>query len=214
MKRGIYDADLILHLINGLLVYNLSFYLSNVLVVDLFPDDLILACRNGRSLICGLYAGQILNGKNLLCYALVVRRCKLCAVLPVYLVAVVLRRIMAGSDVDACHAAQLADSKGQLRCGAQGFKLVCLDSVGCQSHSRLHGKFRRHMAGVIGNGYALVRSALLDDVVCQSLCGPSYYINIHAVDSCSDDSPKACGPELQIHVKTLFDLVLIAFNGL
>ena len=131
MKRGIYNADLILHLINGLLVYNLSLYLSDVLVIDLFSDNLILARCDGRSLVCGLYCRQIFNSQNFFCNAFVMRRCKLCAIFPVYLVTIVFRRVVACSDIDTCYAAQLTYCKGQFRCWTKGFKLICLDTVCC-----------------------------------------------------------------------------------
>ena len=142
VERCIHNGDLVLHLVNGLLVHNLGLYLGNILVINLLADHLVLArCRCG-CLVRGLYRGQILNGQHLISNALVMRRCKLGAVLPIYLIAVVFRRVVAGCDVDAGNTAKLPDCKGQLRRGAQRLKLVCLNTVGCQGHGRLHGKLR------------------------------------------------------------------------
>ena len=43
VEGSIYNGDLVLHLINGLLVYYLGLYLRNVFVVNLFSDNLISA---------------------------------------------------------------------------------------------------------------------------------------------------------------------------
>ena len=213
VKRRVHNADLVLHLINGLLVHNLGLDLGNVLVVDFPADNLILACCCGRCLVRGLYRGQVLYGQHFLCHTFVVRRCKLGAVLPVYLVSVVLRRVMAGCNIDAGYASQFPHCKGQLRCGTQGLELVCLDSVGCQSHGRLHGKFRGHMAGVICNRHALICSALLYNVVGKALGGTSHHINIHPVNAGADNTSQSCCSELQVHIKTLFNLIFVTFYG-
>lgn len=92
-------------------------------------------------------------------------------------------------------------------------ELVCLDSVGCQSHGRLHGKFRGHMAGVICNRHALICSALLYNVVGKALGGTSHHINIHPVNAGADNTSQSCCSELQVHIKTLFNLIFVTFNG-
>ena len=213
VERRINDRDLILHLVNRLLVHNLGFHVGNIFVVNLLADHLVLARSQGGSLVRSLHRGQILDRKHFLRHALIVGRRKLGAVLPVYLVAVVLRRIVAGGDIDAGHAAQLTHRKGELRCGAQRFKFVGFDAVGCQRHGCLHGKLRRHMAGVIRDGNALVRGALFDNVVGKALGGPANHIDVHTVDAGSDDAAQACGAELEIHIKAFLDLLLVPLNG-
>ena len=42
---------------------------------------------------------------------------------------------------------------------------------------------------VVSNGNPLVSSALLDNIVSKPLCSPAYYINIHTVNTCTDNSP-------------------------
>ena len=131
VKRCVYDSDLILHLINGLLVYYLSLYLSDVFIINLLSNYLIQTCCCCRSLICSLYCRQIFDCQNFFCNTFIMRRCKLCAIFPVYFVAIVFRRIMACCDIDTCYAAQLTYCKGQFRCWTKGFKLICLDTVCC-----------------------------------------------------------------------------------
>ena len=69
------------------------------------------------------------------------------------------------------------------------------------------------MAGIIGDRHALRSAALLDDVVGQPLGSAADHIDVHPVDACADDAPKACRAKLQIHVEALFDLVLILCDG-
>ena len=142
VKRRVYNGDLILHPVNGPLVHHLGFHLSYVFVVYFLSYHLILAGSDGRRFICSLYFGQILNSQNLLGYALVMRGRKLCAILPIYLVAVVFRRIMTGCDIDSRNASQLPHCVGQLRSRTQRLKLVGLDAVSRQGHSCFHSKFR------------------------------------------------------------------------
>ena len=213
VKGGVDDGDLVLHLVDGLLVHHLGLHLGDVFVVDVGADYLIQAGGRSAGLVRGLNRGQVLDGQNFLGHALVVGRSELGSVLPVYLVAVVLRRIVAGGDIDTRDTAQLAHCEGQLRGGAKGFKLVSLDAVGSQGHCGLHGKFRRHAAGVVGDGHALIRAALLDNVVGQPLGRPSHHIDVHAVDARADHAAQAGGSELQVHIETLFDFIFIARNG-
>ena len=105
MKRGVNNGDVLLHLVDGILVYNLCFNMCDVFVIDFLADHLIEACCHGILCAHGLHGGQILNGQNLLSYTLVMRRSELSAVLPVYLVAVVLRRVVACGYVNAGNAA-------------------------------------------------------------------------------------------------------------
>ena len=101
MERGVHNGDIFLHLVDGILVYDLCFYMSDVFVIDLFADHFIKTCCHGILCAHGLHGGQILNGQNLFGYTLVMRRSELSAVLPVYLVAVVLRRVVACRHIDA-----------------------------------------------------------------------------------------------------------------
>ena len=69
------------------------------------------------------------------------------------------------------------------------------------------------MAGVIRNGNALVSAALFDDVIGKTLCSASYHINIHAVNAGTDYAAQSGRAELQVHIESLFNLILVAFYG-
>ena len=213
VKRCIHDRDLILHAVNRALIDYLCLDLCNIFVVDRCTDDLVESfCL---CLLCShrLNGGKIGDRHNFLSHALVMRRCKLCAVLPVNLVAVVLRRVVAGGDVDAGDAAKLADGKGKLRRRAQRLEPVRLDAICRQCQRCFLGKFRGHMTGVKCDRHAFCRAALLDDVICQSLGRTADGVDIHPVNTCTDDAAQSCRTKLQIHIETLFNLIFIALNG-
>ena len=138
--------------------------------------------------------------------------CYLCAVLPVSLVSVILRGIVACGDDNTGNAAQCAECKGKLRCGAQGFKDIGFDAVCCQAACSLVCKFGGLVTGIKGNGNAFFLSSLFDNVVCQSLCCFSDGIHIHTVGACSDDAAQSAGSKFQFLIKTLFDFLLVIFD--
>ena len=120
---------------------------------------------------------------------------------------------MAGGDVDAGDAAKLADGKGKLRRRAQRLEPVRLDAICRQCQRCFLGKFRGHMTGVKCDRHAFCRAALLDDVICQSLGRTADGVDIHPVNTCTDDAAQSCRTKLQIHIETLFNLIFIALNG-
>ena len=100
VEWSIYNLDAVLHLVDRFLIHYLGFYLRDVFIINGFADDLVLACCLCGFHIGGLYRGKVCDRQNLRGYSLVVRRGKLCAVLPVNFVSVILRRVVACGDVD------------------------------------------------------------------------------------------------------------------
>ena len=94
---------------------DLLFQLCHVLVVDFLADHLIKVSLDRRILIHGLTCMEILDCLDFVDNLGILWRCHLCAVLPVYLIAVVLGRVMACRNDNTCRAAQRAESKGKLR---------------------------------------------------------------------------------------------------
>ena len=86
-------------------------------IVNIFPDHLIETFFLRLFFVYRVNLGIIGHSLYLSHDAGVVRRCDLRAVLPVNLVAVVLRRVVAGGDVDTGDAVKLADCEGKLRRG-------------------------------------------------------------------------------------------------
>ena len=94
---------------------DLLLQLSHVLVIDLFTDHLIEACFFRIFSAHGLHGMIILDGLYFGDDVLIDRSGYLCAVLPVYFVAVVLRRVVACSHYDTCGTSQRTKGKGQFR---------------------------------------------------------------------------------------------------
>ena len=140
MERSVDDADLILHLLYDLLVDDGILHMGDVFIIDLLAYGDIESCCLSLFPGHGPCLGEVLYGKDLLGNSLVMRRRELSAVLPVYLVSVIIRGIVAGSDIDAGYAVKLPDCKAELRCGPQGLKAICLYAIGSQSTGSLIGK--------------------------------------------------------------------------
>lgn len=90
-------------------------------------------------------------------------RRKLCAVLPVSLVAVVDRRIVRSGDVDSRDAAQLHYRIGENRRGTQGGEDVSLNSVSGKHLGTAARESVAVQAAVTGDHHAAVRGALVED---------------------------------------------------
>ena len=70
------------------------------------------------------------------------------------------------------------------------------------------------MPAVIGDGNTLVLTVLFDNIVGQSLRGLADRVDIHPVGAGSQNAAQTGSTELEIFIKALFDLVLVAFDGL
>ena len=129
MKRRVYDFKIFLYLVNGVLVKHLLFELGNVSVVNVSSDHFV-----ETSLFGGLF-GHCLDCRKIghclyfVHNAFIVRRCDLCSVLPVYLVSVVFRRIVARCNIDSGNTSKLSDCKRKLRSRPQALKYISLDSI-------------------------------------------------------------------------------------
>ena len=185
----VYNLDIVRYLLDDLRVDDLLLQLRHVGVVDFFADDLIQALFHGLGLIHGLHGVVVLDGLDFLDDLFIEGRGDLGAVLPVYLVAVVLRRVVAGRHHDARRAAQGAQRKGKLRGGTEGIEHIGLDAVGRQAQRRHVRELRRHAPGIVGDGNALPLGALLQDEIGQPLGGLADRVDVHAVGSGPDHAP-------------------------
>ena len=68
------------------------------------------------------------------------------------------------------------------------------------------------MTGVKRDRNALVCSALFDNIVRKSLGRAADCIDIHTVDSGTDDPAESRSAKLQIHIETFLDFVFIVRN--
>ena len=65
------------------------------------------------------------------------------------------------------------------------------------------------MTGIKSNGYSLRCLARFVDIICKTLCCLTNRVNIHTIGSGTNDSTQTSGSKLKIHVKTLFDLIVV-----
>ena len=87
------------------------------------------------------------------------------------------------------------------------------DSVGSQHTGCGSGKHIGIDPAVVGNGHQLIAALGLDPVG-QALSCLTDNVNVHPVGACTQHAPQSGGAELQCHGKALFDLFILAFNGL
>ena len=207
------DADVVRHLPDHLGMDDLLLQLHHVGVVDLGTDHLIQPFLHGLFLRHGLHGMIIRHRLHLGDDLLILGGGHLRAVLPVYLIAVVLRRIVAGRHNDTGDAAQGTQREGKLRSGAKLVEHVCLNPVRRQAQRRLIREFRGHIAGIVGDGDALLFSALLDDIIGQSLGGLPHRVDVHPVGARADHAAQSSGSELQLLIEPVLDLLLIALDS-
>ena len=119
---------------------------------------------------------------------------------------------MAGGHNDSGDASQSAEREGKLRSGTKLVKHVRPDPVCRQAQSRFIREFRGHIAGIVGNGNALLFSALFDDVIGQPLSGLSHRVDIHPVGTRADHAAQSARTEFQLLIEPVLDLLLIAFD--
>ena len=213
MERAVYNLQFLAGGIDGILVDYLLLQLCDITVVHFFADNFVHSRCLRFFRPHGLHRIVIRHSLHFVHNTLVVGRGDLRAILPVYLISVILRRVMTGCNVDTGDAAKRTHCIRQFRRRTQRFEDISLNSIGCQAQSRLICKFRRHPAGIVCDCHALLLPVLADNIIRKTLGRLSHRINIHTIRSCTDDSPKAGCPEFQILIKTLLDLVIIIGNA-
>ena len=127
------------------------------------------------------------------------------AVAPVGLVAVVLLGVVAGRDVYATLAAEMADGIGQLGGGAEVLEEVDLDAVGREHVGYEFGELTGIVAHVVSYhdlDFGQVGEGLLQ-IVGETLRGGAYRVDVHAVGACAHDASQTARAEFEILVEAL-----------
>ena len=70
------------------------------------------------------------------------------------------------------------------------------------------------MTGIKCNGYTLRSLSRFVDIIRQTLSCLSYRVNVHAVRPCPNDPSQTSGSKFEVHIKTLFFLILVICNVL
>ena len=139
--------------------------------------------------------------------------CNLATVRPVRLVAVVLGGVVAGSDVDASRAPQVAHRKRERRGGLDARIHVSLHSVGRQHARRVVGKEVAAVPRIAADGDGGVLVGLLE-IGGEPLGGPSHRVDVHAVGAHAKHSAQSRGSKAQLLVKGVFELLRVILEGL
>ncbi len=120
---------------------------------------------------------------------------------------------MAGCHHNPCNTFQITQGKGQHGSRTQRLKNVSTDSVRRQAQRRLLCKFRRHPAGIKGNGNAPLLPLILSDIIGKTLGGLPHRIHIHPVCARSQHTPQPAGPEFQFPVKPVCKFCFIPLQS-
>ena len=138
---------------------------------------------------------------------------KLCAVLPVGLVAVVLLGVVGGGDVDARHAVKLTEGEGQLGGGTKLVEEVGGDIGGGQHPGGGLGEELGVVAAVVGDGDTVSGAAFLDDELGETLGGVGDGMDVHGVHTHLHGAAQTCGAEGEVVGKAELDLLVIVLDG-
>ena len=134
----------------------------------------------------------------------------LAAVAAVALEAVVFRGVVAGGDDDTGGAIQLTDGIAQ---HGSGFKLgenIHLHAVGGKRRSCALGEIGGLVAGIVADSDGM-RAALLRQIIGKRLRRHADGVNIHSVGTSADHASQTAGAEFEITVKSVADLIVLAF---
>ena len=142
MKGRVDDLKLLPHCVYAVLTLYLLLHLRVIAVVDLLPYPRKKSLLDRVIHSHSLHRREVRDRSHLSQDARIVRRGNLRPILPVDLVAVVLRRVVAGRNVDAGRAAKMAHREGKHRRGPERLKDISLNAV-CREAARcFYGKFR------------------------------------------------------------------------
>ena len=142
VKRCVNDLQIPALCLDRIHMDDLFLKLCHVSIIDSLSDHFEKSCLYCVFLVHGLYGIPVGDCLYLAHDTGIMRWCDLRAVLPVNLVSVVFRRIVAGCYVDTCHTAQMTYCKGKLRCRTKCLKDISLDPVCCQAKCCFLGKLR------------------------------------------------------------------------
>lgn len=180
--------------------------LRNVVVIDfLVADDFQQPLRFGfffvHQLAVGVGGGADEGGDAVRGF-----RADLCAVLGVDLIAVVLRRIVAGGDDDAGDGVEVANRVGQNRDRTERVKQIRRNALMRQHERRIAGKLSGEAAAVIRNYHAALRFLrILQQVLCQALRCPADVVAVHAVHACAQYAAHPRCTEGKLGIEAIFD---------
>ena len=204
MERSIDDAKVFL---------TLNHFRINGKGMDFIQIHLIYVLTDNLNQIFVAFELDVLNSHfvYLINNGCIVRGKHLRTIIPIGLVTVVFFRVMACSQVDTALAAQMTDSKGNLRSGTQILKEINLDAVCRKNISRDLSELTTVVTAIVahyyGNLFFIFETFV--QIVSQSLGSSAYRINIHTVAACAHDTTQAACTKFQVFIKTLYQFGFI-----
>ena len=143
--------------------------------------------------------------------AFVVRSQHLCTIIPVSLVAVVLTRVVAGSDIHTTLATEMTDGKAHFRSWTKVVEEINVNTV-CRENlsNSLSEKAGVVTAVMTYNDTNLVTSnEVLVEVVRKSLSCSAYRVDIHAVRTSTHNATESTRTELQSLIEAVDEARLV-----
>ena len=209
MQGRINDIQLISHSCNHFGVHQLCLHVSVKRFVHFLTNEVIQLLLHSLCLFHPLNLSEVFYSVHLCDNSLISGRNHLCAVCPVYLIAVVFGRVMACRQHNPCRTAQLSHRKGKHGNGAQRGIYIRGNPV-CRKNQPCHlRKFGRHETGIVCNRYALLLCAFLFDIICQSLRSLPNGIAVQSVAAVADNAAQTACPEFQLLKEPLLDFVFV-----
>ena len=115
MEGRIYDLDLICNFLNDFRMNDLLFQFCHVSIINFLADYLIQSLVHGFPLVHGLYFMIVCNILHFCNDLFISGGSYLCTILPVCLISVVFRGVVASCDHNTGNAVQGTQCKGKLR---------------------------------------------------------------------------------------------------
>ena len=215
VERRIDNAELIRHCLDGIRVNSLLHDLLKEGLVGFLADHGDLAVFDCFFVIAGLEAGEEVCLRHAFCNCVGLLRGQLSTVRPVDFIPVVLLRVVAGGNIEACGCAIVADGKAQLRSRTQCVKDPDIDSVRSHYRCGFFGILASVETAVMCYDDALFLGcfSFSADYICEGLGCMANDVDIHVVQAGFHGTAQTGSAELQRSIESLPDLFFVVGNG-
>ena len=198
VEGGVHHGEGVRHLGHTGLVVDLGQDVLQECFIGLLPQEGDQALVQGLLVVHGTHAVKHVQLLHLLGDGGSVLGGKLGPVGPIHLVAVVLRRVVAGGDVEPGDAAVLPHGKGELRGGPHGLEQPHGDAVGRHHPGGRLGEFLGVDPAVVADGHPLGGGLrpLRQDHLGKGLGGVADHMDVHPPQAHAHHPTEAGGAEL------------------
>ncbi len=180
------------------------FYHIEVSFIHFLPDDDDIFFTTRPFHI--IYRSDLFNFSD---HILIMGRYHLGTIIPIRFIAIVFFRVMTCRTNHTTLAFKMTNSKTQFRCGAQGFKQINGDAIGCKNIRSNIGESSTVVSAIMCNGYFHIIAKTFFQVIGITLCGHAYSIFIHAVGTDAHDATQAACTKLKIFIKCICQVIWV-----